>query len=86
MKKSRCPRCESPQVDAGVAGFPPSGPFSCHTIHISPTSMAPLENYVCVDGGDIENAINAAEESDTIRRKWLLASEAAATASSTSDP
>ncbi len=85
MKNGRCPKCDSSQVFSGADVFPKSGPFTCNAIPISLTALAPLDNYVCFDCGYIESYISTAEDLETVRRKWPLASEATVTTTTAAD-
>ena len=85
MKNGRCPKCDSSQVFSGADVFPKSGPFTCNAIPISLTALAPLDNYVCLDCGYVESYISTAEDLETVRRKWPLASEITDTATTAAD-
>ncbi len=85
MKNGRCPKCDSSQVFSGADVFPKSGPFTCNAIPISLTALAPLDNYVCLDCGYVESYISTAEDLETVRRKWPLASETTDTATTAAD-
>ena len=85
MKNGQRPRCDSSEVHAGVDVFPKSGPFTCNAMSIRLASLALRANHDGVDCGHVASDINATEALATIRRKWPLASAAAATASPTVD-
>ena len=85
MKNGRCPKCDSSQVFSGADVFPKSGPFTCNAIPISLTALAPLDNYVCLDCGYVESYISTAEDLETVRRKWPLATEAPDTTTAAAD-
>jgi predicted nucleic-acid-binding Zn-ribbon protein len=70
MKKGLCPKCGSDKIyfaeDLPFKG----GPFGSNSIPVSLTSMASLDNYVCVDCGCVESYVADADKLDEIRRKW----------------
>lgn len=70
MKNGKCPKCGS--VDVFVARDLPlkSGPFGSNAIPISLTSMAALDNYVCVDCGLVERYVADEEKLREIAKKW----------------
>ena len=80
MKSGTCPKCGSSEVFAGTDVFPKSGPFTCNAIPVGLTTMAPLDNYVCVACGYVESYIGRKEDISAIRRKWPRLGDDEATA------
>ncbi|MFH0728400.1 MAG: hypothetical protein V2B19_18945 [Pseudomonadota bacterium] len=70
MKNGKCPKCGS--VEIYTAGDLPlkSGPFGSNSIPISLTSMAALDNYVCVDCGLVERYVADEDKLREIAKKW----------------
>jgi hypothetical protein len=70
MKNGICPRCQSTRVY--TAGDLPlkGGPFGSNSIPVSLTSLAPLDNYVCLDCGLVERYITDTQELAEIERRW----------------
>ncbi|KJS28838.1 MAG: hypothetical protein VR64_22675 [Desulfatitalea sp. BRH_c12] len=70
MKNGQCPKCGSKKIyfadDLPLKG----GPFGSNTIPVSLTSMAPLDNYVCVDCGLVESYVADKDKLAEITRKW----------------
>ncbi len=77
MKDGKCPKCGSDKVyeasDLPLKG----GPFGSNSIPISLTSMAPLDNYVCVDCGYMESYLTGKDKLAEIARKWSPVNKAA---------
>jgi len=59
-------------VYSGANIFPKSGPFGSNSIPVSLTSIAALDNYVCVDCGYVESYVEA-DKMEEIARKWKKA-------------
>lgn len=72
MKSGVCPKCDSKNVYSGANIFPKSGPFGSNSIPVSLTSIAALDNYVCVDCGFVESYVEA-DKLEEIARKWKKA-------------
>lgn len=72
MKSGVCPKCDSKNVYSGANIFPKSGPFGSNSIPVSLTSIAALDNYVCVDCGYVESYVEA-DKLEEIARKWKKA-------------
>lgn len=70
MKNKTCPKCESTEILSGVDVFPKSGPFTSNSIPISLTSIAALDNYVCVACGYVEHYIADPDKLKEISQKW----------------
>ena len=70
MKNGKCPKCGS--VEIYVARDLPlkSGPFGSNSIPIGLTSMAALDNYVCVDCGFVERYVADEEKLKEIAKRW----------------
>ena len=75
MKSGICPKCGSSQVYASTDLPLKGGPFGSNSIPVSLTSMAPLDNYVCVDCGLVESYVAEAYDLKEITRKWDLVNE-----------
>ena len=76
MKSGKCPKCQSNNVYSGAKVFPKSGPFGSNSIPVSLTSIAALDNYVCVDCGYIESYVES-DKLEEIARKWQKAEASA---------
>lgn len=74
MKSGKCPKCNSDKVYSGMKVFPKSGPFGSNSIPVSLTSIAALDNYVCVDCGYVESYVEA-DKLEEIAKKWQKADE-----------
>ncbi len=70
MKEGKCPKCNSDNVYSGVEVYPKSGPFGSNSIPISITSIAALDNYVCVECGYLERYVAETEKLHEIADKW----------------
>lgn len=70
MKNDKCSKCGSKEIYSGTDVFPKSGPFASNSIPVSLTSIAALDNYVCIDCGYIESYIADAHKLKEISRKW----------------
>lgn len=70
MKNGKCPKCGSAEIyspkDLPLKG----GPFGSNSIPISLTSMAAMDNYVCVDCGLVESYVADREKLEEIAKKW----------------
>jgi hypothetical protein len=75
MKDGRCPKCASDKVYAATDLPLKGGPFASNSIPISLTSMAPLDNYVCIDCGLVESYVADKEKLQEIARKWTAVNE-----------
>jgi hypothetical protein len=69
VKSGICPKCQSHNVYSGTNVFPKSGPFGSNSIPVSLTSIAALNNYVCIDCGYVESYIEE-DKLEEIARKW----------------
>lgn len=83
MKDANCPKCGSGEVYSGVelivkdgpiASILKGGPFASNSIPISLSSMAPVDNYVCVNCGYVEHYISDPSKLKEIAKKWDKAS------------
>jgi len=70
MKNGQCPKCGSGEVYSGANIPLKSGPFISNAIPISLTSMAALDNYVCVACGLVESYIAEAAKLKDIVKNW----------------
>jgi predicted nucleic-acid-binding Zn-ribbon protein len=75
MKNGKCPKCGSSNVYSAADLPLKGGPFGSNTIPVSLTSMAPLDNYVCVDCGLVESYVADKEKRKEIARKWRAVNE-----------
>ena len=70
MKQGKCPKCGSTNI-YGADDLPlKSGPFGSNAIPISLTTMAALDNYVCVDCGLVESYVADEYMLKKISKKW----------------
>jgi hypothetical protein len=51
------------------------GPFGSNAIPLSMTSIAALDNYVCVDCGYVESYIGESEKLKEVQNKWVRVAE-----------
>ncbi len=70
MKDGKCPKCGSREVYSGTNIPLKSGPFTSNAIPISLTSMAALDNYVCVSCGLVESYIADRYKLEDIVKNW----------------
>lgn len=70
MKNGICPKCGSKHVYSGADIVLKSGPFASNSIPVSLTSMAPLDNYVCIDCGLVESYIADTRKLKEIAKRW----------------
>lgn len=70
MKDGKCPRCGSAEIYSGEELFLKAGPFNSNAIPISMTSVAAMDNYVCVDCGLVERYVAEDRKLSEIRKKW----------------
>lgn len=70
MKNGQCPRCGAKEVYSGADIPLKSGPFAGNAIPISLTSMAALDNYVCVTCGLVESYIADPVKLKEISKSW----------------
>jgi predicted nucleic-acid-binding Zn-ribbon protein len=75
MKDGRCPKCGSDKVYSATDLPLKGGPFASNSIPISLTSMASLDNYVCVDCGLVESYVADQDKLEEIARKWTAVNE-----------
>jgi predicted nucleic-acid-binding Zn-ribbon protein len=76
MKSGKCPKCGSSDVYVEVDMPLKGGPFGSNSIPVSFTSMAPLDNYVCVGCGYVESYVADADQLAAIKRKWSKVGDA----------
>lgn len=70
MKDGNCPKCGSGEVYSGVELIMKGGPFASNSIPVSLTSLAPIDNYVCVTCGYVEHYISDQSKLKEIVKKW----------------
>ncbi len=70
MKQGKCPKCGSANIYSAEDLPLKSGPFGSNAIPISLTSMAALDNYVCVDCGLVESYVADEYMLKKISKKW----------------
>lgn len=75
MKNGTCPKCDSKKIYAGNEIPLKSGPFGSNSIPVSITSMASLDNYVCIECGYVESYVAASEKLEEIEKKWRNVNE-----------
>jgi predicted nucleic-acid-binding Zn-ribbon protein len=75
LKENKCPKCGSTDIYAGTDVYPKSGPFTSNSIPISLTSIAALDNYVCVACGYVESYVAETEKLNEISKKWTKIKE-----------
>jgi len=70
VKSGKCPKCSSHEVFSGAGVSLKKGPFGSNSIPIGLTSIAALDNLVCVECGYLESYISDPEKLAEITRKW----------------
>ncbi len=70
MKKGQCPKCGSTEIYSGENIPLKSGPFTSNSIPISLSSMAALDNFVCVACGLVESYIADRSKLEEITGRW----------------
>ena len=70
MKTGICPKCSSHEVFSGAGVALKKGPFGSNSIPIGITSIAALDNLVCVDCGYVESYVSDPDKLAEISRKW----------------
>ncbi|MEW6670595.1 MAG: hypothetical protein AB1427_02775 [Thermodesulfobacteriota bacterium] len=75
MKENKCPKCGSTDIYAGTDVYPKSGPFTSNSIPVSLTSIAALDNYVCIQCGYVESYVAEADKLKEISKKWARVKE-----------
>lgn len=70
MKSGKCPRCGSGEIYSGEDLPLKAGPFNSNAIPVSLTSMAALDNFVCIDCGLVERYVADDRKLEEIRKKW----------------
>jgi predicted nucleic-acid-binding Zn-ribbon protein len=76
MKSGKCPKCGSSDVYVEIDMPLKGGPFGSNSIPVSFTSMAPLDNYVCVGCGYVESYVADEDQLAAIKRKWSKVGDA----------
>ena len=70
MKTGICPKCSSHEVFSGAGVALKKGPFGSNSIPIGITSIAALDNLVCVECGYVESYVSDPDKLAEISRKW----------------
>ena len=70
MKTGICPKCSSREVYSGAGVALKKGPFGSNSIPIGITSIAALDNLVCVECGYVESYVSDPDKLAEISRKW----------------
>ncbi len=70
MKTGICPKCSSHEVYSGAGVALKKGPFGSNSIPIGITSIAALDNLVCVECGYVESYVSDPDKLAEISRKW----------------
>ncbi|MEJ2041627.1 MAG: hypothetical protein P8X55_22270 [Desulfosarcinaceae bacterium] len=70
MKSGKCPKCGSEKIYTAENMPLKTGPFGSNSIPLSLTSLAALDNYVCLDCGFVERYVADKDKLDEINRKW----------------
>lgn len=70
MKTGICPKCSSHEVFSGADIALKKGPFGSNSIPIGITSIAALDNFVCVECGYVESYVSDPDKLTEISRKW----------------
>ncbi len=75
MKDGICPKCKSNEVFSGADIMLKSGPFGSNSIPVNLTSIAALDNYVCVHCGYVESYVVDSKKLKEISQGWLKAKQ-----------
>ncbi|HSO18540.1 MAG TPA: hypothetical protein VLT88_03720 [Desulfosarcina sp.] len=70
MKQGKCPKCGSENIYFAEDLPLKSGPFGSNAIPVSLTSMAALDNYVCINCGLVESYVAEKYMLEKIAKKW----------------
>jgi len=70
LKTGICPKCTSTKVFSGADIILKKGPFGSNAIPIGLTSIAALDNYVCISCGYVESYISDLGKLTEISQKW----------------
>jgi predicted nucleic-acid-binding Zn-ribbon protein len=70
LKTGICPKCSSHEVFSGVGVALKKGPFGSNSIPIGITSIAALDNLVCMECGYVESYVSDPDKLAEISRKW----------------
>ena len=70
LKSGTCPKCNSKKIFSGAKIPLKKGPFGSNAIPVGLTSIAALDNYVCVDCGYVERYVSDPDKLVEISRKW----------------
>lgn len=75
MRSGICPKCESDKIYSGASLPLKKGPFGSNSIPVSLTSIAALDNYVCVACGYVESYVSEPDKLTEIAKKWARMNE-----------
>jgi len=78
LKTGICPKCKSHEVYSGADIPLKKGPFGSNSIPIGLTSIAALDNYVCVACGFVERYVSEVDKLAEISKKWTKVEDAKA--------
>ena len=70
MKQGQCPKCGSGNIYFAEDLPMKSGPFGSNSIPITLTSIAALDNYVCINCGMVESYVAEKTMLEKIAKKW----------------
>ncbi len=70
MKTGTCPKCGSTDIFTAENLPLKGGPFGSNSIPITLTSMAALDNYICVACGLVESYVAEQNKLDEVAAKW----------------
>lgn len=70
MKDGKCPKCSADEVYCGKDVQLKVGPFGSNSIPVSLTSIASLDNYVCIQCGYVESYVAESSKLKEIFTKW----------------
>jgi predicted nucleic-acid-binding Zn-ribbon protein len=70
MKNGKCPKCGAGDVYCGKDIQLKAGPFGSNSIPVSLTSIAALDNYVCIQCGYLERYVAEPSKLKEIFTKW----------------
>lgn len=70
MRNGICTKCKSQNIYVGSKVKIKGGAYGSNSIPITALSIAPLDNYVCVDCGYVESYVTDAEKLKKIADKW----------------
>ncbi len=75
MKQGKCPKCGSTKIYTATDLPLKSGPFGSNSIPVTLTTIAALDNYVCVDCGFVERYVAEATILKKISNRWCAVND-----------